>query len=99
MSSSGPSPQPDRDEQNAQNEKSALRRRQGMAYQGAFEAVFAILIAGGLGYGVDAYLDSSPIGLLVGFAIGFAAFVMRLVRLGRVLNEADEAPPPRPGAQ
>lgn len=85
-------------ENNADSGK-ALGRRQGAAYQGALEAVFAILIAAGLGHGVDVYFDSSPFGLLVGFVIGFAAFVLRLIRLGKRIAEADDSPPPRPRAQ
>jgi F0F1-type ATP synthase assembly protein I len=61
-------------------------RRAGTAYQGAFEAVFAILIGVGAGYWVDAGLDTTPWGLIVGFVLGFSAFVLRLVRLGRQLQ-------------
>ncbi len=68
------------------------RRRQGQAYQGAFEAVFAILIAVGLGYLADAQFGTSPIGLLVGVGIGFGAFVLRLVRLGRALQMTGDDP-------
>ena len=45
-------------------------RRQGHAYQGAFEAVFAILIAAGIGLWIDARYETSPWGLLIGTAIG-----------------------------
>ena len=58
-------------------------RRQGIVYQGASEAVLAIPISIGLGYGVDSYFDTSPLFLFVGAALGFAAFVVRLFRLGR----------------
>lgn len=61
-------------------------RRAGVAYQGAFEAVFAILIGVGVGYWADGAFDTSPWGLLVGFFLGFSAFVLRLVRLGRQLQ-------------
>ncbi len=61
-------------------------RRAGTAYQGAFEAVFAILIGFGFGYWADVSFDTSPWGLTVGFALGFSAFVLRLVRLGRQLQ-------------
>jgi F0F1-type ATP synthase assembly protein I len=66
-------------------------RRQGQAYQGAVEAVFAILIAAGIGYWADGRFGTSPWLLLLGFAIGFASFVLRLFRLGRQLREG--APP------
>lgn len=69
-------------------------RRQGIAYQGAFEAFIAILIAMGIGYWADQRFETSPTFLLIGTAIGFAAFVLRLVRLGRQLqNLGDPALP------
>jgi F0F1-type ATP synthase assembly protein I len=63
------------------------RSRQGAAYEGAFEAVFAILIAAVLGDLADDHFGTAPRYLLVGFAIGFASFVLRLVKLGRYLQE------------
>jgi len=62
-----------------------------LAYQGAFEAVIAILIATGLGYWIDTSFDTTPYGLLIGAAVGFGSFVLRLLRLGRLLQQvADE---------
>ena len=72
-------------------EKERGARRQGAAYQGALEAVFAILIAGGIGYWADGRFGTSPWLLLLGFGIGFGSFVLRLFRLGRQLRE-DEPP-------
>ena len=65
-------------------------RRFGIAYQGAFEAVFAIVIGAGLGYAADRRFGTEPWGVLVGLGLGFGAFVLRLVRLGRVLQEAEQ---------
>ena len=65
--------------------------RQGAAYQGALEAVFALLIAGGLGYWADRHFGTSPWLLILGFVVGFGSFVLRLFRLGRRLNV--ELPP------
>jgi F0F1-type ATP synthase assembly protein I len=53
----------------------------GAAYQGAVEAVFAILVAAGIGYWADQRFESSPLYLFIGLAIGFAAFVLRVVRM------------------
>ena len=55
------------------------------AYQGAFEAVMAVLVGAGLGYWVDLRWESTPIGVISGVVIGFAAMVVRLLRLGREL--------------
>ncbi len=61
--------------------------RQGRAYQGAFEAVAAILIAAGIGLWIDAHYETSPWGLLIGTVFGFVTFVIRLLRLGKRLQE------------
>lgn len=68
-------------------------RRFALAYQGAFESVFAIAIGAGFGYFADREFDTSPWGVLVGVALGFGAFILRLVRLARQLDELakDEA--------
>jgi F0F1-type ATP synthase assembly protein I len=70
---------------------SGERRRQAKAYEGAFEAVIAVVMATGIGYWADQRLDSSPIGLFVGVVLGFLAMVLRLVRLGRQLGITDGA--------
>jgi ATP synthase protein I len=70
--------------------------RFGRAYQGAFEAVFAIVIGAGVGYGVDSRFATEPWGVLVGLGLGFGAFVLRLVRLGR---EFDAPAPPGDGPE
>ncbi|MBW2712331.1 MAG: AtpZ/AtpI family protein [Deltaproteobacteria bacterium] len=61
-------------------------RQMSLAYQGAVEAVFAILICAGIGYLADERWSSEPKGLLIGVGIGFSAFVLRLVRLGREMS-------------
>ncbi len=73
-----------------QGERDRAARRQNAAYQGAFEAVIAILIAAGIGYWADQRFGTSPRYLLIGVVVGFVSFVLRLVRLGRLLQE----PPP-----
>lgn len=80
---------PDESEQTEQTDRQRQARRQGQAYQAAFEAVVAILIAAGLGYWVDGRFDTAPWGLLIGTALGFASFVLRLLRLGRQLQGLD----------
>lgn len=58
-------------------------------YQGAFEAVIAILVAALFGYWLDGYFDTAPVFLLIGSAIGFASFTVRLIRLGRWVGEEE----------
>ena len=73
-----------------QGERDRAARRQNAAYQGAFEAVMAILIVTGIGYWADQRFDTGPRYLLIGVVVGFASFVLRLLRLGRLIQE----PPP-----
>jgi F0F1-type ATP synthase assembly protein I len=58
----------------------------GAAYQGAFEAVFAILIAVLAGHWADEALGTGPWLVLLGIAVGFGSFVLRLIRLGKRLE-------------
>lgn len=79
----------------ADSRSSASIRVQGKAYQGAVEAVFAVLIATGAGYWVDDRYDTSPFGIFVGAVIGFAAMVLRLLRLRDLYDDmSDEAQEP-----
>ena len=59
----------------------ANRMSMGAKYQGALEAVLAIPIGAGLGHWADREWEVSPWGLLIGFGLGFAAFVLRLMRM------------------
>jgi F0F1-type ATP synthase assembly protein I len=70
------------------DEKERPKSRKAAAYQGAIEAVFAILIGAFLGRLADGHFGTAPRYLLVGFVIGFAAFVLRLVRMRRYLPDA-----------
>ncbi len=77
------------DRQDEKKSQAGQDRRQGAVYQGAFEAVIALLIAAGFGYWLDGYFDTAPALLLIGTAIGFASFTVRLIRLGRWMHGAD----------
>ena len=77
----------DRPEDKEQSDRWRAAWRQGLAYQGSVEAVFAILIAAGVGYWADQHFGTSPRYLLIGMVVGFSAFVMRLLRLGRQLQQ------------
>lgn len=74
----------------------------GQVYQGAVEAVFSIPVGVGLGWLADRQFGWAPIGLLVGAGIGFAAFVLRLVRLGKDMQAEtakQETPPAASGSR
>jgi F0F1-type ATP synthase assembly protein I len=80
------------EERPEEKEGSAETRRRSSAYQAAMEAVFAIPIAMGIGWWVDRQLGSEPVGFLIGLGLGFATFIIRLVRMrGLVEAEAAEA--------
>lgn len=55
------------------------------------EAIFAILIAVGLGYWADSHFGTGPRYLIVGAVLGFAAFVLRLFRMGKLVEEASQS--------
>ena len=77
-------------------------RRGALAYQGGIEAVVAILVGTGLGFWADQAAGTTPVGTFVGLAVGFGAFILRIVRLSRRLEElrieeeGDEPPRPLP---
>ena len=63
-----------------------LAQRGAAAYQGALEAVLAIAIAAGIGAWADRRWGTSPRWLIVGSVVGFAAFVLRLFRMRKLLD-------------
>lgn len=69
-------------------------KRFGGVYQGAVEAVVALLLAMGAGYWADWKFDTAPRWLLVGTAIGFGAFVLRLWRMRSLVEPPGNGPPP-----
>jgi len=72
-------------------QKGEDRRRGIAAYQGALEAVLAIVITAGVGYWADQRFGTQPRWLIVGTCIGFAAFVLRLFRMRTLFEDV----PPR----
>ena len=73
------------------DQKGEDRRRGIAAYQGALEAVLAIVITAGVGYWADQRFGTQPRWLIVGTCIGFAAFVLRLFRMRTLFEDV----PPR----
>jgi F0F1-type ATP synthase assembly protein I len=71
------------------------------AYQGAVEAVVAMVICAVAGWWIDRRFGSGPWGLFVGMAVGFAALLLRLLRIKTpTIGRADPLPrPPERDAQ
>ena len=80
----------DRGDERGEGSPRGLDRRGARAYQGALEAVFAIPIAGLLGYWADVRFETGPIFLIVGLVFGFATFVVRLVRMRSLVEDTSE---------
>jgi len=57
------------------------RMKTGRAYQAAFEATIAVVVAGAVGGWADQRFGTAPILLIAGVLLGFGTFVLRLVRL------------------
>ncbi len=62
------------------------QQRMASAYQGAVESVMAVVISGLAGYWVDRRFGTEPNGFLVGMAIGFAAFGLRMWRMRNLMG-------------
>jgi ATP synthase protein I len=62
----------------------------------ASEFASAILVGGLLGYGVDFLVKTTPWGLLVGLALGFAAGTVNIVRAARQMAAAHPVDPNAP---
>jgi F0F1-type ATP synthase assembly protein I len=77
-------------EKDPHEQSGSLTRRGARAYQGALEAVLAIPIGMGLGYLADHHFGTGPVFLLLGLALGFASFVMRISRLRALVDETSE---------
>jgi len=63
--------------------------KMGRAYQAAFEATVAVVVAGAAGGYADQRFGTAPMLLIVGVLLGFGTFVLRLVRL---MNELAKRP-------
>jgi F0F1-type ATP synthase assembly protein I len=77
-------------EQDDKKDSGGFGRRGARVYQAALEAVFAIPIAGGIGYWADGHYGTGPFLLIVGLVLGFAAFVVRLTRMRGLMTDSSE---------
>jgi len=67
-----------------------LGRRAAAAYQGAIEAVLAVVITTGAGYWLDRRFETGSTFLLVGIVIGFCSFALRLWRMRHLMVATPE---------
>jgi F0F1-type ATP synthase assembly protein I len=67
-------------------DRDAERRRGIAAYQGALEAVFAIVIGIGGGFWADQHFGTAPRWMIVGTCLGFGSFVLRLWRMRKLVE-------------
>jgi F0F1-type ATP synthase assembly protein I len=79
-----------KDDERGRGSSGGFGRHGAKAYQAALEAVFAIPVAGGLGYWADTRFGTSPILLLVGLVLGFATFVVRIARMRGLVEDTSE---------
>jgi F0F1-type ATP synthase assembly protein I len=77
-------------QQDDEGDKGGFGRRGAKAYQAALEAVFSIPVALGLGYWADTHFGTAPVLLLVGLVLGFASFVLRIVRMRKLVEEPSQ---------
>jgi F0F1-type ATP synthase assembly protein I len=77
-------------QQDDKGESGGFGRRGAKAYQAALEAIFAIPIAGGIGYWADTRFETAPILLLIGLVLGFASFVLRLSSMRKLVEEQSQ---------
>lgn len=81
------------------DQQSEDRRRGIAAYQGALEAVLAIVITAGIGYWADQRFGTAPRWLILGTCLGFAAFVLRLFRMRKLFEDPAPGDEERPGSK
>jgi len=63
----------------------------GGAYQGAMEAVMVVPVSIGIGYWLESRFGFEPWGVIGGAAIGFVAFVLRLVLMAPGAEAQDDS--------
>ena len=59
----------------------AFRKGLSIAMRIGVELVAALAVGGGLGYLVDSYFGSSPIGILIGVFLGMTAGLLNVYRM------------------
>ena len=63
------------------DEPDAFRTGLSMAMRIGVELLAALIVGGGLGYLVDSYFNSSPVGILIGVFLGMSAGLLNVYRM------------------
>ena len=58
----------------------------GIAFRFSTEMVAALIVGGGMGYGIDWLFGTRPIFLIVFFILGAAAGILNVIRAAREIN-------------
>ncbi|HEY5346980.1 MAG TPA: AtpZ/AtpI family protein [Rhizomicrobium sp.] len=66
----------------------------GIAFRFTTELVAALLVGGGVGWGIDHVLHTGPWGLVIFFMLGAAAGIRGVMRAAQEINAEIVAPPP-----
>jgi ATP synthase protein I len=61
---------------------------QGVGFRIAAELVASVLVGAGLGYGLDSWLDTKPLFMVLMVLLGFAAALMNIFRIVKGLDQA-----------
>jgi F0F1-type ATP synthase assembly protein I len=74
------------------------QQRMASAYQGAIEAVLAVVICTLGGWWLERRLEIAPWGIFGGMTLGFAAFMVRMWRLRKLMtppqsSQSEDEPP------
>ena len=81
-----------RAEKDKEREKSDQRRAVGAAHGVGFkiaaELVASVLVGAGLGFGLDQWLNTKPLFMVVMILLGFAAALMNIFRIMKGLDQA-----------
>jgi ATP synthase protein I len=82
----------------AENMRRGEMTGMGRAFRLASEFVAAILVGGGLGFGIDYFFHTTPWAMIVLLLLGFAAGVLNVIRATAEMNAVTAVPPGTPAA-
>jgi ATP synthase protein I len=66
----------------------ASAKSQSIGFRIAAELVAAVLVGGAIGYGLDLWLETAPVFMVLMLLLGFAAALMNIFRIMRGMDQA-----------